>query len=309
MRQFSSPRLADLKFTMYDDGSGTAEYKGKKVGEINKNTNEIRINRDQWRTINGTDLEKEFIVQTERFVSRFEAYNYDKNILKDMIASGKIDKSSAAELLLNTDMITIAELSPFFKEDKKATISLNETTAEFLINKSPELKLAFENKGYDNYKSFFENNCGVAYIEAKDKSDIGISVVINANKEYPIPLSLVEKNIVRDRYDEEIRRRNNEDLEDKDGDHIPDRIDSTFSPEGYRTQTNYDYNENRDNEYRIALVSSDEYDELQDKGFKFQKANDVAEDGRIPIRFNATEKEKFEKIICSLGGNHGRIHV
>ncbi|WP_294754241.1 hypothetical protein [uncultured Ruminococcus sp.] len=65
MRQFSSPRAADLKFTIYDDGSGSAEYKGRKVGEIDKSTNEIRIKCDQWRTFIATDLEKEFIDKAE----------------------------------------------------------------------------------------------------------------------------------------------------------------------------------------------------------------------------------------------------
>ncbi len=467
MRQFSSPRVKGLEFTMYDDGSGSAEFKGKKVGEMDKSTNEIRIKCDQWRTFNDTDLEKEFINKTENFVSRYESsYNdlsalfdkyptlkadfinsydngihdnegideylhknsviskeindiihehfgqklsnseyrdidevftqqcksyfgavhisdlsqqsysstkvegltvtvsndgcatakykgkeigkarfydvntyevilngereqyfshgnikdlfmeraenyilHNKNLFKEMAASGQLDKTAVAELLLTADMITIAELSPFFKEDKKASMLLNETTAEFLINKSPELKQVFEDKGYDNWRTFFENNRGQAYIEANDISDIGITVVINDNKEYPIPLSPAEKTILRDRFDEEVRRRNKEDLEDKDGDHIPDRIDSTYSPDGYRTQTNYDYSHNNDDEYRKALVTSDEYDQLQEKGFKCQKAKSIHEDGRIPIRFKASDKENFEKIIHSLGGKHGGIHV
>lgn len=467
MRQFSSPRVPDLKFAIYDDGSGSAEYKGRKVGEIDKSTNEIRIKCDQWRTFIDTDLEKEFIDKAENYVSRYEncyselstlfdkyptlkedyvgsyydgihnhegidtylnlnsaisqkindimqkhfgqrlsinefkdideiffqhckvyfggahiddltqqeyssskveglnvtiaddgcatatykgkeigkASYYDintyeviingekeqyfshgnikdlfmeraedyvlknKNLVKEMAASGKLDRAAAAELLLTSDMITIAELSPYFEEDKKAAIKLDETTAEFLINKTPELKQAFEDKGYDNWKDFFTANRGEAFIEANDVSDIGITVVINDNKEYPIPLSSADQAILREKFDEEVRRRNKEDLEDKDGDHIPDRIDSTFSPEGYRTQTNYDYNENRDNEYRTALVTSDEYEQLQEKGFKCQKAKVVAEDGRIPIRYKAAEKENFEKIIHSLGGKHGGIHI
>lgn len=466
MRQFSSPRVSGLEFTMHDDGSGYAEYKGKKVGEIDKSTNEIRIKCDQWRTIIDTDLEKELINKAENYVSHYEAcynelsalfdknptlkddfingynqlnhnsegidtylnqntalsqgintimYNHfgqrlnnteykdvdeiffqqckayfggvhindlsqqtfssskveglnvtisndgcakatykgkdigkasfydvntyevilngeaeryfskgnikdlfmeraeeyvlkNKNVLKSMVASGKIDKAAAAELLLNADMITITELSPYFKEDKKAAIMLDETTAEFLINKSPELKQAFEDKGYDNYKSFFENNRGEAYIEANDTSNIGITVVI-IDKEYPIPLSPAEKNILRDKLDEKVRRRNKEDLEDKDGDHIPDRIDSNFSPDGYKTQTDINYNKNTDDDYRKALVTSEEYNELKSKGFECQKAKTVHEDGRIPIRFKAAEKEKFEKIVNTLGGKNGGIHV
>lgn len=304
MRQFSSPRVKDLEFTMYDDGSGVAEYKGKKVGEIDYNTNEIRLNDDNWRTIYGTDsLTDIFIEKTENYVLN------NKQLIQEMVAIGKLDKSAAAELLLTADMITIAELSPFFKEDKKASMLLNETTAEFLINKSPELKQVFEDKGYDNWRTFFENNRGQAYIESNDISDIGITVVINDSKEYPLPLSPAEKAILKDRFDEEVRRRNKEDLEDKDGDHIPDRIDSTYSPDGYMTQTNYDYSHKNDDEYRKALVTSDEYDQLQEKGFKCQKAKSIHEDGRIPIRFKASDKENFDKIIHSLGGKHGGIHV
>lgn len=467
MRQFSSPRVSDLKFAIYDDGSGSAEYKGRKVGEIDKSTNEIRIKCDQWRTFIDTDLEKEFIDKAENYVSRYEncyselstlfdkyptlkedyvgsyydgihdhegidtylnlnsaisqeindimqkhfgqrlsinefkdideiffqhckayfggahiddltqqeyssskveglnvtiaddgcatatykgkeigkasfydvntyevilngereqyfsrgnikdlfmerAENYilhNKNLFKEMAASGQLNKTAAAELLLTADMITIAELSPFFKEDKKASMLLNETTAEFLINKSPELKQVFEDKGYDNWRTFFENNRGQAYIEANDISDIGITVVINDNKEYPIPLSPAEKTILRDRFDEEVRRRNKEDLEDKDGDHIPDRIDSSYSSEGYRTQNDVDRNATLYDEYRKALVTSDEYEELQAKGFECQKAKTVHDDGRIPIRFKASDKENFDKIIHSFGGKHEGIHI
>lgn len=304
MRQFSSPRVEGLEFTMYDDGSGSAEYKGKKVGEIDYNTNEIRLNDDNWRTIYGTDsLTDIFIEKTENYVLN------NKQLIQEMVAIGKLDKSAAAELLLTSDMITIAELSPYFEEDKKAAIKLDETTAEYLINKSPELKQAFEDKGYDNWKDFFTANRGEAFIEANDLSDIGITVVINDNKEYPIPLSTAEKNTLRDRLDEEVRRRNKEDLEDKDGDHIPDRIDSSYSSEGYRTQNDIDSNVTKQEDYRRALVTSDEYNELKAKGFECQKAKVVAEDGRIPIRFKATEKESLEKIVNSLGGKHGGIHI
>ena len=465
MRHFSSPRVEGLEFTMYDDGSGSAEYKGKKVGEIDKSTNEIRIKCDQWCTFNDTDLENEFIDKAENYVSRYEncyselsalfdkyptlkanyigsyhdgihdhegidtylklnsaisheindimqknfgqrlninefndideiffqycnayfggvriddlsqheyssskveglnvtitndgcataiykgkeigkasyydintyeviingekeqyfsqgnikdlfmerAENYvlkNKNLVKEMAASGKLDRAAAAELLLTSDMITIAELSPYFEEDKKAAIKLDETTAEFLINKTPELKQAFEDKGYDNWKDFFTANRGEAFIEANE--DIGITIIINDNKEYPLPLSPAEQNILKEKLDEEVRRRNKEDLEDKDGDHIPDRIDTNYSPEGFITQTDMNYTKNAEDEYRKALVTADEYDKLQENGFKCQKAKTVHEDGRIPIRFKAAEKESFEKIVNSLGGKHGGIHI
>ena len=210
MRQFSSPRVKGLEFTMYDDGSGVAEYKGKKVGEIDYNTNEIRLNDDNWRTIYGTDsLTDIFIEKTENYVLN------NKQLIQEMVAIGKLDKSAAAELLLTADMITISELSPYFKEDKKAALLLNETTAEFLINKSPELKQVFEDKGYDNWKDFFTANRGEAFIEANDLSDIGITVVINDNKEYPIPLSTAEKNTLRDRLNEEEHSPSENEVEDE----------------------------------------------------------------------------------------------
>ena len=69
------------------------------------------------------------------------------------------------------------------------------------------------------------------------------------------------------------------------------------------------YTKNAEDEYRKALVTADEYDKLQENGFKCQKAKTVHEDGRIPIRFKAAEKENFEKIVNSLGGKHGGIHI
>ncbi len=484
MRQFSSPRVEGLEFTMYDDGSGSAEYKGKKVGSVDLQTKEIKLEGDTWTpypyesrlldifieqaeryAINSLNAEKQFAAEvvaiddpllsfgdkviisldnireddvfdyiersdllsrtmyssitelmyntvdyntglsednptlninivsgmdnepklyiifndglscptaevplsekerTEinafikrelgcsaneyieksilrelsdekkfekllrevphdettafwREVSKLDEYNdksaakkrYDGLVL-NLVKSAKLNKAAAAELLLTSDMITIAELSPYFEEDKKAAIKLDETTAEFLINKTPELKQAFEDKGYDNWKDFFTANRGEAFIEANDVSDIGITVVINDNKEYPIPLSAAEKNTLRDRFDEEVRRRNKEDMEDKDGDHIPDRIDSSYSSEGYRTQNDVDSNVTKQEDYRRALVTSDEYNELKAKGFECQKAKVVAGDGRIPIRFKAAEKESFEKIVNSLGGKNGGIHI
>ena len=304
MRQFTSTRVEGLEFTRYDDGSGVAEYKGQKVGEVDYNTNEIRLKDDNWRTIYGTDNLTDIVIKkTENYVLN------NKQLIQEMAVIGRLDKAAAAELLLISDMITIAEISPYFMEDKKAAIKLDETSAEFLINKSPELKQAFEDKGYDNWKEFFTANRGEAFIEANDISDIGITVVINESKEYPIPLSAKEKNTLRDRLDEEVRRRNKEDMDDKDGDHIPDRIDSSYSSEGYRTQYDVDSNETYNEDYRIALVTSDEYNELKAKGFECKKAKTAHEDGRIPIRYKAAEKEKYKNIVNALGGKNGGIHI
>ena len=358
MRQFSSPRVKGLEFTMYDDGSGYAEYKGKKVGEIDKSTNEIRIKGDQWCTFNDTDLEKEFITKAENFVSQYESYYSSKvdgltvivsndgcatvtykgkEIGKSSFYDDYTNKIAQYEINLNGEKehyhlignlkdlvmervenyvlnnknlfdLKIAELSPYFVEDKKATVQLDETTAEFLVNKSPKLKQVFEDNGYDNYMNFFEDNRGDAFIDANDLSNIGITVVINDDIEYPIPLSTAEKAILRDRLDEEVKRINKEKLEDKDGDHIPDKIDSTFSPDGFRTQTDIDHDKNNDDEYRKALVTTDEYKQLQANGFKCQKAKVTADDGRIPIRYKAADKERFEKII-HLGGKHGGLCI
>lgn len=100
---------------------------------------------------------------------------------------------------------------------------------------------------------------------------------------------------------EKIRQRNKEDLEDKDGDHIPDRIDSSYSPDGFITQTDIDY--------RIALVTNEEYEALKANGFKCQKSNSVSENEKIAVRYNTADKENFEKIINSLGGKNERIHI
>lgn len=91
MRQFSSPRVSDLKFAIYDDGSGSAEYKGRKVGEIDKSTNEIRIKCDQWRTFIDADLEKEFIDKAENYVSRYENCYSELSALFDKYPTLKED--------------------------------------------------------------------------------------------------------------------------------------------------------------------------------------------------------------------------
>ena len=302
--EYSSSKVEGLNVTITNDGCATAIYKGKEIGKASYydiNTYEVIINGEKEQYFSQGNIKDLFMERAENYVLK------NKNLVKEMAASGKLDRAAAAELLLTSDMITIAELSPYFEEDKKAAIKLDETTAEFLINKTPELKQAFEDKGYDNWKDFFTANRGEAFIEANE--DIGITIIINDNKEYPLPLSPAEQNILKEKLDEEVRRRNKEDLEDKDGDHIPDRIDTNYSPEGFITQTDMNYTKNAEDEYRKALVTADEYDKLQENGFKCQKAKTVHEDGRIPIRFKAAEKESFEKIVNSLGGKHGGIHI
>ena len=118
-------------------------------------------------------------------------------------------------------------------------------------------------------------------------------------------LNNIEK-VLRKKLEEERKLKNKEDLEDKDGDHIPDRIDGTYSPDGYRTQTDINYN--KENAYIKALVTAEEYDKLQENGFVSQKAKSYADDDRIPIRFKETEKEIFKKILHSTNTKTSKLH-
>lgn len=103
-----------------------------------------------------------------------------------------------------------------------------------------------------------------------------------------------------------LEERNREDLLDKDGDHIPDRIDGTFSPEGHITQS-----DTQTIDYWRAIVTEEEYDELMKKAFPCERAKGNAKDGKVPIRFKVELKHEFEKIISSsatikVGGKNGR---
>ena len=118
-------------------------------------------------------------------------------------------------------------------------------------------------------------------------------------------LNTIEK-VIRKKYEEEIKK-NNENLEDKDGDHIPDRIDGTYSPDGYRTQTDIDYN--ADNNYIKALVTAEEYEKLKENGFVFKEAKPSADDDRIPIRFKRREKEILKKILHSSNTKNSKLHI
>lgn len=111
---------------------------------------------------------------------------------------------------------------------------------------------------------------------------------------------------------------------DRDGDHIPDHLDGTFSPEGFRTQTDVppiqephdedkpkitEGNKNKKNEYRMAVVSEDEFNELKAQNFSFSKSRKKAEDGKIVIKYKATEREQFEKLIAALAVGKVALHV
>jgi hypothetical protein len=112
--------------------------------------------------------------------------------------------------------------------------------------------------------------------------------------------------VFRKKAEEERKLKNKKDLEDKDGDHIPDRIDSTYSPDGYRTQTDIDYN--ADNDYIKALVTAEEYEKLEENGFVYQKAKSYTDGDKIPIRFKKTEKEILIKILHSSNTKNSKLH-
>ena len=103
-----------------------------------------------------------------------------------------------------------------------------------------------------------------------------------------------------------LNDRNKQDLEDKDGDHIPDRIDGTYSSEGHITQSDV-----QTTNYWRAIVTAEEYDELMKNSFPCDRAKINTEDGKLPIRFKSELKHEFQKIISSsatikVGGKNGK---
>lgn len=167
---------------------------------------------------------------------------------------------------LNADIITISELSPYFSEDKKATIRLDEETTRFLISKSPELEAVLEDK----------NNIAEAYIDANYLPNIGITVFINSNNEYSIPLSIVEQIALKDKLEQYKNEK------------------KTESAENVSTQS-----EAKTVSYWRAIVTEDECSKLDKADFPYDKSRKRTVEGKIPIRFKVELKQEFQKIISS----------
>lgn len=115
---------------------------------------------------------------------------------------------------------------------------------------------------------------------------------------------------------------------DKDGDHIPDRLDSEFNPEVIRFYEEKDRNENNLSEIitentavppkqevqqaenskipedcLIEIVSQKQYDALKNAGIHFRSSSKERKKDSIPIMFSKTDKEQVEKIIASVSSN------
>ncbi len=122
--------------------------------------------------------------------------------------------------------------------------------------------------------------------------------------------------------------------EDKDGDHIPDRIDGTYSADGHITQSDVQtadelnkrpdpiaeealakykdeqkktesaenvstQSEAKTVSYWRAVVTEDECSKLEKNNFPFDKSRKRTVEGKIPIRFKVELKQEFQKIISS----------
>lgn len=97
-------------------------------------------------------------------------------------------------------------------------------------------------------------------------------------------------------------------LLDKDGDLIPDRLDSTFNPEVTRHMEETDnkavkekpaepQTPGSDEEYMRARVTDDEYKNLKENGFKCAKKRSQKEEAIPVIRFKKSDEVKFNKIM------------
>lgn len=84
-------------------------------------------------------------------------------------------------------------------------------------------------------------------------------------------------------------------LDDKDGDLIPDRLDSTFDPPVYRRQKEQD-------KYVKAFISPHEYCALKNNNFSFSKCNFVNSE-KIAVVFSADDKAEYDRILSAQRGN------
>lgn len=81
---------------------------------------------------------------------------------------------------------------------------------------------------------------------------------------------------------------------DKDGDLIPDRLDSTFDPPVYRIQAEQD-------KYIKAFISSEEYCTLKNNHFSFSKCQ-VINAAKVAVVFRAEDKAEYDRILSSQRG-------
>lgn len=81
---------------------------------------------------------------------------------------------------------------------------------------------------------------------------------------------------------------------DKDGDLIPDRLDSTFDPPVYRRQEQQD-------KYIKAFISPEEYCTLQNHHFSFSRCKAINA-AKVAVAFKAKDKAEYDRILSSQRG-------
>lgn len=86
-------------------------------------------------------------------------------------------------------------------------------------------------------------------------------------------------------------------INDRDGDMIPDRLDSTFNPEVVK---NNEKTDKKVADSSIHLVTEEQLKGIQEAGIK-PKVNHkgINDDGKIPIRIEAKDKEKFNSVMAA----------
>ena len=214
MRQFSSPRVDGLEFTMYDDGSGSAEYKGKKVGSVDLQTKEIKLEGDTWTPYPyESRLLDMFIEQAERYA--INNLNAEKQFAAEVVAIDDPLLSFGDKVIISLDNIREDDVFDYIERSDLLSRTMYSSVTELMYNTvdyntglsedSPTLNINIVS-GMDNepklYIIFNDGlSCPTAEVPLSEKERTEINAFIK--RELGCSASeYIEKSILRELSDE-----------------------------------------------------------------------------------------------------------
>lgn len=278
--------------------------------------NEKKIERLQKRTIPKLEQQIQIHQNTlDKLNQRIERHKLRKslcldisNAIKSFRTPDKILRSAAytsAMTSLNKDIIELNnERISSYKEQIKADPSKEEKLTpkiEKLTAKNKVLQAAIvePNGKPNNIESSIVNSESILLTENYNMLDAVDSMAITASVSLSDKAAKVKIEVL-------------DPIMDKDGDNVPDRIDTNFEPEVNRYYEEVDKKaslKEEDEKPIIKVVNAAELKAIKDEGVDFKVNLKMKKDNCVPIMFDKKDAQRVNEAIAALSVNNKRKAV
>ena len=278
--------------------------------------NEKKIERLQKRTIPKLEQQIQIHQNTlDKLNQRIERHKLRKslcldisNAIKSFRTPDKILRSAAytsAMTSLNKDIIELNnERISSYKEQIKADPSKEEKLTpkiEKLTAKNKVLQAAIvePNEKPNNIESSIVNSESILLTDNYNMLDAVDSMAITASVSLSDKAAKVKIEVL-------------DPIMDKDGDNVPDRIDTNFEPEVNRYYEEVDRKaalKDDDEKPIIKVVNAAELKAIKDEGVDFKVNLKMKKDNCVPIMFDKKDAQRVNEAIAALSVNNKRKAV